>query len=581
MFEWIHRIFAGRRAPVALVRAQTIPPTAAAQSQAIRYPPSDPGIQLDPIEQVIESQRPLISRIYRTLGATPDQFAERVNPAVANLARQVHLLPATASDHHCGPGALFRLCLEMALFSLQAANSAEFPMVGGSERRYALQPKWILATMFAGMCSQLHRSLTSMTVLGANGVRWQPLLVPLYDWALAEGLDRYFVRWLSASDPDGAQATSAFLVAAVCPAEVVQWLAEDNAEVIPAMTAAIAGAPPQANPIARLIVPLLPRLIERDLANAAQHYGRFSVGFQLEPHLIDAMRRLVRGDVWECNGPGAALWIGAEGAFIDWELVCGQVVELVARDNLAGVPRDPESLARILIDAGVFVRPARQGALYWTLDPPELAQPIVGCVRLGSPKLILGEDFDAAPYADVRLTSVGQAPELARFPVAAEEPPAVTTPPESTPAAPAKARKQLDHEPLDNGPPEPPPLGELPAPATQSAEALLGILDAEQAWLLRQIIARAQSGDLAGPVLVMPQGIAIAMDEISSHGHPAPPFIQAMKKAGWLWKDVTHPMRSTHPLEYGGRSAKFVIMRREIGEALGLEAVAGPAEEGE
>lgn len=567
------------------------PPRVPERASPLRYPPSDPGIALESVEEIVAAQIELISRIYRTLGITPEQFAERVNPMIANLARHVHLLPATGTGHHRGLGGLFRLCLEMALYSLQGANSAVFPISGGTERRYALQPKWILASMTAGMCSQLHRSLTAMTVLGESGVRWQPLLQPLYDWAQTEGIDRYFVRWLTARDASaaGAQATSAFLVGHVCPAEVIQWLAEDNAEVIPAMTAAIAGADEDANPIARIIGPLLPRLVERDLANAAEHYGKLSVGFQLEPHLIDAMRRLVRDGSWTCNQPGAALWIGAEGAFIDWESAAQQVVGLLVHDNLAGVPRDPESLARILTEAGVFAPPRTGDTLYWTLEPARQSCRIPGAVKLEHPRLVLGETFDSTGFAAIRLGTTpvrsSGSPAEQQVSPASVAPPAESSqakPKQAGPAAETAAQQSLPLEAATKPAAESADAaqaGTEPAPAAgNNGDALLSKLKEEHAWLLRQILARALASDLAEPILSMPSGVAIATDEIKAHGHPSSEFIGALKEAKWLWFDMTRPMRTTHTVTHGGRNWKAVILRRDIAAELGLEAVATPIE---
>jgi conjugal transfer pilus assembly protein TraI len=272
-----------------------------------RYPPFDKGIPVIEIDKILQSQQELIDRIYRTAGVSRADFERLYKPPICNLARHVHLLPATSTTYFRGTGGLFRMSLEIALNSLQSANASVFPGRGGVERRFFIQPKWNLATFLAGMCCQNYRTLNSMAVLTRDNAQWTPLLDSIYDWGKKLNAEVYFVRWMEDVQVHGAQASSAYSISQVVPHDVLQYLASDNNQVVPAMTAAIAGVETNTseNPIGRLVAPVITRVIEDDLKRSATNYGHLVIGAHLEMHLVDAMRRLVRGGKWIANNPAS------------------------------------------------------------------------------------------------------------------------------------------------------------------------------------------------------------------------------------------------------------------------------------
>lgn len=369
-----------------------------------RYPPFDSGIPVTPLERVLASQSDLIDRIYRTAGVSRDEFATRYEPAIRNLARYVHLLPATDTKNHSGAGGLFRFALEIGLYSLQTANASVFPVGGGVERRFHMTPKWSLATFLAGICCQMYRTVGTMVVLTGKQEQWQPLLTPLYDWSVAMKTERYFIRWLEDRNKAGAQASSSYVVNLIVPAEIMQYIAADNNLVLEAMSAAIAGGVSADNPILEIINPITSRVVVEDGKRSLRNYGHMMVGTHLEPHLIDAMRRLVKAGVWTWNNRNAVIWIGADGVFIDWPKASKQVVVLLTRAGYAGIPEHPDTLADILSksNCNMFELP-KKGGKYWSITPPDVNEVLDFAVKLSNPKHIFPDDFDFKPFAAVTL----------------------------------------------------------------------------------------------------------------------------------------------------------------------------------
>ena len=370
-----------------------------------RYPPFDQGIPLINIETLLKSQEELISRIFRTAGVSREEFDLRFEPAIRNLALHVHLLPATATTYFRGTGGLFRMSLEVALNALQTANASVFPISGGVERRFYIQPKWSLAVFLAGLCSQLYRTFNSMVVISRDNQQWTSLLDHLYDWAVESKINRYHVRWLEDAPIRGAQSSGSSGMNHIVPREVLQYLASDNNQIFPAMTSAISGVDyaTSENPIARIIAPIITRVIEEDLKRTATNYGHLVIGTHLEPHLLDAMRRLVRSGKWAPNQPGGRLWIGREGTFIDWIEAASDIALLMEKDAFAGVPKDPDTLAEILVNAGMLEM-NKGDERYWTIALPVSLEARDTTVKLGQGVSILPEQYDLEQFQNVQLT---------------------------------------------------------------------------------------------------------------------------------------------------------------------------------
>ena len=89
--------------------------------------------------------------------------------------------------------------------------------------------------------------------------------------------------------------------------------------------------------------------VERDLRENHIDPAATSLGVPVDRYLLDAMRRLARGGKWQVNVPGARLWMFAEGLHLVWPAGAEEVVSLLAADKVPGIPRDPDTLADILL----------------------------------------------------------------------------------------------------------------------------------------------------------------------------------------------------------------------------------------
>lgn len=376
-----------------------------------RYPPWDKGIPVRAVSAVLSAQQDRIDRIFRTAGVSQSTFDQLYMPVIENVASYVHLLPATADSYFRGTGGLFRFALDLGLNTLQSAQAAVFPIGGGVEQRHAMLPRWALAAFIAGMCCQAYRTINAMVILESEGKQWAPLLGGLYPWANDQKIDTYYVRWIDDVQVGGAQASAAYMLGKVIPHEILSYLAEGNNVIIPTMTAAVTGVESYVseNPITRLVAPMVTRVIEEDMRQMALNYGHLVIGAHLEPYLLDAMRQLIRQGKWPVNSVMMPLvWVGKEGTFIQWQTAANDMATLLTRQAFTGIPRDPETMADLLVKAGI-AEPKSATERYWTIILPNM-EALDGMLKLKVRNQIFPAGYKLEAFDAITLTSVVPTP---------------------------------------------------------------------------------------------------------------------------------------------------------------------------
>ena len=406
------------------------------------YPASDPGFAALSVDELLASEADLIARIKLCYGTDRESFERNVLTLVRRYAACVHLLPATADNYFSKPGGLLRLGLETAFFSLQGTDAHIFSGRMSISARRQLEPRWRHATFIAGLCCELHRLLSHVIVTDTVGEAWPAFLLPLADWLAARGAERYFLRWRPQAVE--ARGLSLFALPHVVPPAVIAELSEGNAVIVPHLLASISGIQSyrEHNILDELVRRSLALVIDRNLAASADRYGSPQYGSHLERYLVDALRRLTCGNsAWAPNREKSRLWFGQDGLFLVWPGAAEDIQKLLEADQLAGIPKAPETMLELLLAAGVF-EAATGGRSTWHIQPPGAKCPLEA-VKLSTTGILLA-GIDPLPVA---------LPETLEF---KPQPTPVATAPQSQgskpPPAPISSDTQLSLIP----PPEPP-----------------------------------------------------------------------------------------------------------------------------
>ena len=486
------------------------------------YPASDPGFAALPVDELLAGDADLIARIKLCYGAERDGFERDILAVVRRYAACVHLLPATADNYFSTPGGLLRLGLETAFFSLQGTDAHIFSGRMSISARRQLEPRWRHATFIAGLCSELHRLMSHVIVTDAAGETWPAFLHPLTDWLASRGSERYFLRWRPQAVE--ARGLGLFALPHVVPPAVMADLAEGNAVIVPHLLASIGGIPVYRdhNILDELVRRSLALVIDRNLIASADRYGSPQYGSHLERYLVDALRRLTRGNsAWLPNRDKSRLWFGQDGLFLIWPGGAEDIHQLLEADQLAGIPKAPETVLELLLAAGVF-EAATAGRSTWSIQPPGAKAPLEA-VKLSAPAILLA-GIDPPPVA---------LPQALEFkPERAPAPPAPQAPrPEPASVPPVKSGTQLSlippPEPLAGskasaaaekapGPSPPEPVSE-PPPATFALQAPMRLNP-----VVRDALAEAirTLNDGMGPpaVCTIAQGVFVPLVEFERRG---------------------------------------------------------------
>lgn len=549
--------------------------TAAIGIGSASFASSDPGFEALPVERLLADQEGLLARLKLCYGADRSSFEHELMPLVRRYAGYVHLLPATPDNYFKAPGGLLRLGLETAFFSLQGTDGHMFSGKATISARRELEPRWRLATFIGGLCCELHRVLSHLIATTPDGEEWPSFMLPLVDWLQQRGATRYFLRWRPRAVE--LRGLGLFALPMVVSASVLEGLRHDDGAIVRLLLASVGGVPQfrEHNILDELVRRSLALVIDRDLLASADRYGSPQYGSHLERYLVDAMRRLTAGhSAWAVNRDKARLWFGEDGLFLAWPEAAKDILELLEGDQLAGIPKAPDTLLDILLDAGVLTAPA-EGSRNWAIFPTGAEKPIAA-VRLASPAIVLaGHGTLPAP-----LNRSMQRSDTIPSPRATVKTPPV---PASHPAPPIAKPAQLslieadpnpvpatiapaDDAPKSDSPP--PPLAvQDPAPAQRVQPICLKApmrLNPAVRQALVEAVETLNDPPATTSVFTQREGIFIPLAEFERRGIQATVALRALADADMLYSPRKNgPPTATRDVQ-GVATVGIVLLPRHV-----------------
>ena len=358
-----------------------------------KYPPYNPGLPAVHPDQIVESQRELIDRLKKASATTDSGFEATYLAAIRSYAAFVHLLPASEAHHHRGTGGLFRHGIEAGLHGALSADQKMFVLDEPPSIRRKQEPIWKFAAFLASLNHDIGKPLSDLEVLDTSGtLTWNPFLEPLHTWASRNGIDHYHIRFRAGRHQDH-ETIGILVLEQVLDAGLKQYLHEAGPKMMHWMVAAIANThnETEMNPFRDLVIKADRDSTERDLrVNGALQSNMPSIGIAAEKHILDAIRRLVRSKEWTINKRGARIWVIDGNLYIAWN-AARDIVRIINDDKTPGVPRDPHSIADMLIERGLAVaRETFDGTRrYWHIVPDELNGTTLRTIRLATPDLVI------------------------------------------------------------------------------------------------------------------------------------------------------------------------------------------------
>lgn len=523
---------------------------------AVSFASSDPGFDALAVSNLLAEHEALLARLKLCYGADRASFEHDLMPLVRRYAAYVHLLPATPDNYFKSPGGLLRLGLETAFFALQGTDAHIYSGKATITARRELEPRWRMATFIGGLCCELHRVLSHLIATTPDGQEWPSFMLPLSEWLHERGAQRYFVRWRPRATE--IRGLGLYALPMVVPAPVMESLRHDDGAIVRLLFASVGGVPQyrEHNVLDDLVRRSLALVIDRDLLASSDRYGSPQYGSHLERYLVDAMRRLATGhSAWSANRDKARLWFGEDGLFLVWPDAARDILELLEGDQLAGIPKAPDTLLDILLEAGVM-QPQSDGNRTWAICPTG-AKATISAVKLASPAILLTGIEPAPSPLNRPLLQNDSPPTQVSTPI---KPLArKSTGAEASPAAPFQP-SLIDPEPVHPAaepptvaPPGAPPVESPPvevlAPASPTPKARLIRLKAPLRLnpAVRQALMEAtetlNDPPATAPVFTVREGVFVPLAELERRGLQPAVALRALIDVDMVFR----PTRSSPP----------------------------------
>lgn len=346
------------------------------------------GITMRPADVIMKSQHAFIQRIKLSYGSDQETFQKELIPPIQKFVEYVLDLPATPDQHFSACGGMVDLGLRTAFFALQATDDQIFEGRATITARRHLEPRWRQATFIAGLCTELHRTLSHIRVSDEHGVQWQPFLMPLAQWVARCKAKRLVVRWEA-----GAQETRSvglFALPMIITPETMTYLAEGNNVVVPHMLASISGSVTrqQHNLLDDLVRRAAAFVIDKDLQESARVQGSLKPALHLGRYFVDTMKDLVDAHPgWAPNGEKSRVWLGPDGLFIIWPNAVTDILKVLEEQLLPGLPQSPGEVLDILLANGI-AQPQDDVQLTWLIKPPNVASALEA-IKFDSPGILI------------------------------------------------------------------------------------------------------------------------------------------------------------------------------------------------
>ena len=292
------------------------------------------------------------------------------------LAAFVHLLPASQAHHHRGAGGMLRHSLEVGLWALQQTEGKLIRGVTTPQQRRVIEPRWRLAVFLAGICHDLGKVVTDLTVTDrANAQRWRPYHQGVYDWALSYDIENYFLHWQEGRGKRHTNVSST-LIDAVIAKESFDWISDGSTDVVIWLTESLNSNPGQTNQIHDYVVRADQLSVERDLKTMGVAMAGYEIGVPVERYLTDIMRRLVREGVWRINEPSARVWNINGITYLVWPMAGEEIARRTNDEDIPGLPKTPDGILDMMVERGIACMREGDGDPYFYIAPDVLTEKI-------------------------------------------------------------------------------------------------------------------------------------------------------------------------------------------------------------
>lgn len=421
----------------------------------VQYPPVDGGLPLATVQDLLNGQADLISRI-RTHAATPSTvFEDRYLSPIRNLAAYILNLPATQDREYGGPGGLFRAALDLAFLSFQAADGRIFTGMLGVEERHKLETRWRYICFGAGLLWPIGKTIESVRVQ-ANGATWPARKQGLEFWSEESQVEQVFLTWPRGVLEPGPSVNGSALAVNILGDKAIEWLEQGSPQMMTALIEVAAGLRKETNSIAYdVLSSMWKKALTLEQARMPSNYGRVQFGQHLAPYIIDALRSLLNEGEWAINK--TPLHVDSSGIYLQWPVAASDILQKLKSKGLTQTPESPEGLMTMMADESIIKIDQLGGAFHDITDSDGV---ITSALKLLKPNIVI-PDYDPKEYSKATAKSTpGATKENQAQAVSSVESPVASNLEDAKPNAKAEALEELKGDEKEEILAPPPPAAD-------------------------------------------------------------------------------------------------------------------------
>lgn len=376
------------------------------------WPPAPHPVEALSVHDLFRANGKLIRDLCYATTLSEEESEKFLLPVITNLARIVHLTPASEYDHHQGYGGLFTHSLEVAYYAANDAKTTIFDRSASPKDLYMNKRRWILTAVLAALAHDIGKPFTDMEITAPNGQHWVQD-EPIVDWLRKNGIKSYYISFRPGREHNVHKSASLANSGMLIPKETFtflgltgygeQMLKEFRNALLEGKEGGLIGKIlDNADGLSRRVDQLRQRKIRPEFKNVAHPQG---------DQLLKAIRVLIQHAFWTTNRDrDSRVFNTKQGCYIVWsEDVVAQARAQALDMGFESLPSDMLRLATVLVDAGAAIRNSDEVSnthnVFWRVTPIVLGNMQVDCIRLADPQLI----FDATPPAAIEAIVEGLA----------------------------------------------------------------------------------------------------------------------------------------------------------------------------
>lgn len=380
-----------------------------------RYPPFMEGLPIYPPSALLATQKELVDGV-RQIIANESLLNEHYIPSMMRLATLVQLLPASQAHHHRGAGGMLRHSLEVGLWALQQTEGKLIRGVVAPQQRRVIEPRWRLTVFLAGLCHDLGKVVTDLTVTDReNSQKWRPYKQGLHDWAKSHNVDSYFLHWVDGRGKKHVHVSSS-LMDSVISKGTMDWISDGSTDALVWLTESLNNNPGSTNQIHNFMVKADQLSVERDLKSMGVAMAGYEIGVPVERYLTDIMRRLVQEGIWRINEPSARVWNIEGTTYLVWPMAGEEIAKRTNDEGIPGLPKTPGGILDMMVEREIAFMRDDDGDPFYYISPDVITEKIpnmrMKAIRLRDQALI--SSMPIAPVPGKIHSSKTGSPESAR-----------------------------------------------------------------------------------------------------------------------------------------------------------------------